>query len=251
MNNTIKIFVGGIMNDSRYINLQGNLIDTAKQLDLSTIPHAREIQKDSWTNKSLCSIGFWTADFPLYTIEDNEAILYLANREHNLILNNIKKAGSELVEKNNYFPKNGAINDIINSDSTLRTNLKELKLIEYIGEWSYYVIYTASKKDNEKYNYDLLNPAQRALAEKVYGIEEDFERSMDELKKSGVRVAMINTLKPEYVKEKLKENNSQGLARISYLNNSSLRSDFKAGRWGIDKANRYLRGIPLTNTEKK
>ena len=54
--------------DAKLENPQGRLLDVAGQVDLSTVQHARDIQKDRLKDESLRSMWFWTADFPLYTM---------------------------------------------------------------------------------------------------------------------------------------------------------------------------------------
>ena len=237
--------------DSKLINPQGRLLDIAKQVDLNTVQHAREIQKDRLTDKDLRGMWFWTADFPLYTIENKEVVLYLADRENNLILKNLDDAVSQLRNKNNYFPKDSDIGAVINSTSTLKTELSDLKLQKFDNEWSYFEMYTASKTEDKKHNYDSLNPAQRAIAEKVHGQGEDFHKTMKMLRdpkgnnsNDGIRTTRIYVLNPEYVKKTLNSNDAKSLARGSFLYYFfNYDSYFIAFNWFVDYDSGRLRGV--------
>jgi len=119
-----------------------------------------------------------TADFPLYVVEEGEGILYLARRENNLLLANLKDALHQMSRTHYYIPRKN-IESVINANSTLRIPLSELNLKE--GE------HRCSPRMNEEYSYftiDLLNykkqlnPTQRAFAERVYGRGMDFDKAM-------------------------------------------------------------------------
>jgi len=231
--------------DSRIITLHGALLNTANKLDPLTIQHARDILKDSQIDESLLKKGFWTGDFPLYTLENNEVVLYLANRENNLIFKDLKTSMPQLMKNHNYFPKDSDIKNVIKSSSTLKTKLSDLELKEYLNEWTYYTVYTASREQNKEKNYDTLNPLQRLLAEKIYGVGENFSKTMLLYNsKANIRALVVYVLNPNYVKENL-DNKIKGLARVAYLNNYESGSEFKAGRWGVDRVNRYIRGMTL------
>jgi len=229
--------------DSKLINPQGRLLDIAKQVDLNTVQHAREIQKDRLNDKDLRGMWFWTADFPLYTMENKEVTLYLADIENNLIFKNLDDAVSQLRNKNNYFPKDSDISKVINSTTTLKTELSDLKLQNLDNEWSYFEIYTASKTEDKKHNYDSLNPAQKAIAEKVHGQGEDFHNTMKMLNKSGIATTKIYVLNPDYVKKTLNSNDAKSLARGSFLSSFGNLSDFNAYYGDVDYNNRRLRGV--------
>jgi hypothetical protein len=225
------------------------LLDVAKQVDLTTVQHAHEIQRDRLTDKNLRGMWFWTADFPLYTIENNEVVLYLADCENNLIFKNLDDAVSQLRynnklgNKNNYFPNDSDIGIVINSASTLKTELSDLKLQNFDNEWLYFEIYTASKTEDKKHNYDLLNSAQRAIAEKVHGQDEDFNSTMSMLNKSGKAKTRIYVLNPDYVKKILNSNDAKSLARISILSSFNGSSNFRACNRSVDDKYRRLRGV--------
>lgn len=76
------------------VNVNRPLAEASKQLDPATIQiqHAREITAERRTNRDLRNQWFWTADFPMYTVEDGEAVLYFAGRDNNLIFKNIDEA---------------------------------------------------------------------------------------------------------------------------------------------------------------
>lgn len=258
----LVIMIGG----NKMTNLiyrRGTLIDLAKEIDLSTIRHSREIQKER-INESLESAAFITGDFLLYTIEKNQVILYLANREHNLIFKNLNDAVKQLKEKNNYFPKYSDISSVIKAKSTLRINLNELKLKEQHDDegdstgHSYFEIYTASKTQDTKNNYDKLNKTQRMFAERVHGEGNDFENCMNMLNKNNQKYFGENNsrigicvLDPEYVKQTLKDKTVKCLARLSELNNFNDYSTFFAISSCVETYDAYLWGVPLDRTDTK
>lgn len=231
--------------DSKLINPQGRLLDIAKQVDLNTVQHAREIQKSRLTDKDLRGMWFWTADFPLYTVENMEVVLYLADRENNLIFKNLDDSINQLRNKNNYFPKDSDIGAVINSTSTLKTELSDLKLQKFDNEWSYFEISTTSKTEDKKHNYDSLNSAQRAITERVHGLGEDFNKTMKMLNESGIATTRVYVLNPDYVKKTLISNDAKSLARGSFLNSFNNYSNFNAFNRNVDFNDGRLRGVPL------
>ena len=83
------------------VNIQGGLAETYPQLDSNTIQHYAQIMNDRRTDKDLRRKYFWTADFPMYVLEDDEVVLYIAGRENNLIFKNIEEATSQLRKNDN------------------------------------------------------------------------------------------------------------------------------------------------------
>jgi len=214
---------------------QGIVIDIFKKVIPETIQHAWEIQKDRLEDVSLRSMWFWTADFPLYTMEKGEAILYFADRKHNLAFQNMDVAVEQLRTKNNYFPKDTDISSVINAKSTLKVKLSDLKLEKNKDEWQYFEINT--KK------YSKLNKSQRTLAERVHGKGKAFDRTMKMLSDAGKSVTRIYVLNQEYVKKTLTENNAKSLARLGFLNNFGDYSYFNASSRDVVNGGRRLRGV--------
>ena len=219
------------------INPQGRLIDIAKLVDLNTVQHASEIQKDRLTDKDLRSMWFWTSDFPLYTMNKDEVVLNMATCENNLLFKNIDDAVAQLREKNNYFPKSEDVSSVVSGHNTLPIALNGLNLQKHGSEWSYFEI------DTKKYG-KTLNSLQKIFAERVHGKGEDFEKVMEMLAKEGkISTTKIYTLNPEYVKNTLKNNNVESLARGGFLYIFSGYSNFDASNWDVDGNGRRLRGV--------
>jgi len=142
----------------------------------------------------------WTADFPMYTAEDGEAVLYLARKENNLIFKNIEEAEKQICSEGFYMPKQKDIESVVESTksgATLRVNLSDLRL--QVG--GHLLIST--------YNYKrTLNRTERKLAEWVYGQGEDFDKNMEMLrtfKTQRIHETAIHLTYSETVKELAKD----------------------------------------------
>ena len=212
-------------------NITGRLAETYPKFNPSTIQHSDEITNDRRADKSLRKKRFWTADFPLYRVEDDDVILYLARRENNLIFENIEKATKQLIKENNYFPEEQQdIETVINAESTLKINPSDLNLKRFDDEWCYFEINTEE--------YDELNKAQRAFAERVYGQGNKFIENMKMFKDSGINTTRIYVLNPDYVKKQNKP-----VARACRLNNFDYGSRFGALGRNVGGPNFALRGV--------
>lgn len=223
------------------VNEIGPLVETFPKIDPNTIQHSREITNDrrilenEAERKELRKAWFWTADFGLYTIKDNDVVLYLSERENNLIFKNIEEATNQLAENNNYIPKKEDIETVISSKSTLITKLSDLELKKYDDEFSYFEIDTA------EYNRTL-NKAQRTFAERAYGQGDDFKNNMKMFKDTGITTVRIYVLAPKYVKNHVKE--CSAIARTCWLGDFDYNSYFDATGRGVDGSEGTLRGGP-------
>ena len=230
--------------DTKLENPQGTLLNVAKKINLSTVQHAHEIQRDRQTDTALRDMWFWTADFPLYTMEKGQATLYFADGKHNLAFQHLDDAVEQLRTKNNYFPNDSDIGSVINAKSTLKVKLSDLKLERHDDEWSYFEINTT--------NYSKLNKSQRALAERVHGKGKTFDKTMKMLRdpkgddsNTGIQKTRIYVLNPTYVKNTLEKNSAKSLARVSALDYFSGISYFLAFDRNVANVGRRLRGVPL------
>ena len=220
---------------------QGKLVDVFPLFNRSTIQHSDEIQADRLveiaTKKDdavLPKQWFWTADFPMYTMEGKEAVLYMGRGKDNLVFDNIVEATTQIREKNNYFINDRKnIDSVINSDTTLKVVLSDLKLKGDDSEWRYFEINT------EK--YDKLNASQKALAERTHGKGKAFKDTMKMLSKAGIETTRIYVLNPEYVKNNVPKDGA--LARVSALNSFYYYSYFDAVNRDVDLDDRRLRGV--------
>lgn len=205
-------------------NRVGKLVEIYPQLDPDTIQQSDEITNDRRTDEDLRKKWFWTADFAMYTIENNEVFLNLAARENNLIFQNIEKATKQLIKNDDYVPEKEDIETVIKSKTTLRTKLSDLNLENDSHEYSHIYIDTL--------NYIISNQEQRKIAERVYGQGDDFKNNMKMFKSAGIDRTRIFVLNPIYVKNHVKEGSA--IARVCWLNSFDCNSDFCAVGRGVD-----------------
>jgi len=124
---------------------------------------------------------------------------------------------------------------------TLRVALSDLDLREENDERCYFEIDTGG--------YDTLNPAQRALAERIYGTGEDFRLNMRVLREEGkVTATKIYVLNPGYIK---KHAGGGALGRVSWLDDFYDGLLFIVLDRDIGKANGFLRAAPLQNKRSR
>ena len=203
----------------------GQLAEIFPLFDDSTLQHALDINTARRTDASLRNQWFWTADFPMYRVEDGEAVLYFAPREHNLIFRDIQNATSQLLGSQNYVPPKEGIEEVVAASKTrvvLKVNLSNLRLKGNENEWRYFEVDTN--------NLDSLNPDERAFAEIVYG-------------QDNVGKTRIYVLNPDYVKTQLKGKEDSAIARASRLGRFVIGSRFNADGRFVDVAVNGLRGV--------
>lgn len=226
------------------ISIQAPLAEAFSQLDPETILHADEITKERQTNRELRHQWFWTADGAIYTIEKDtcqhcgaktkeEPTLHLTRGKDNPVFKNIKEAAEQLRRDNDYILEQGNpdLEAAINSETTLKAKLSDLKLQSESGEWSYFKIDTK--------RYGKLNPEQRKVAERAYGQGNDFTENMKMLGKAGINTTRVYVLTPEYVERHTPKDSA--IARAFRLNNFVNDSSFFAdGRIVDDPISRLL-----------
>ncbi len=201
-----------------------------------SLQHAHEIMTARRTDSSLQNRWFWTADFPMYSVEDGEEVLYFAGRDHNLMFRDIQNATSQLLRSQNYVPPKEGIGEVVAASKTgtvLRVKLSDLKLERENDEWGYFKIDTS--------NPDSLNLTQRAFAERVYGQGAEFAENMQMLQKAGKEATRIYVLNPDYVKSEVKGDGA--IARASWLGRFGGSLRFFAGGRGVDDPYCSLRGV--------
>jgi len=216
--------------------VQSKFANIDKILDINTIQHACEIQNDRRANlvrnkynTDLIYKSFVTADFSLYVLERKEVVLYLADREHNLILKNLDDAITQFKTTDNYFPKDADIGAVMDAKTTLRIKLSNLDLNKYDRDLLYYCM--------DARDYGKLNSTQKKFAERIHGTGKDFKENMDMIVEKMARPTEwswqnnnvhMKVLNPEWVRIYLQENNARSLARLSTLADSNYFS-FSAG----------------------
>ncbi|MFC1752746.1 hypothetical protein ACFL96_05055 [Thermoproteota archaeon] len=171
----------------------GPLAETYKKVDPSTISSSAEIMKERQNDKELRREWFWTRESAMYTVEDGEVMLRLTDKvEDNLIFQDIEEATRQLIRNNNYVPSDKeSIERIVGSVEGVK--LSDLDLKKGDDEYSYFEIDTSG--------YDSLNGSQRLLAEKAYGVGDDFKASMKMLNDAGIKETRFYVTNPEYVEK--------------------------------------------------
>jgi hypothetical protein len=228
--------------DPQIQNKRAKLIDLSKTFDISTIQHAYEIQNDRRADMYfserpwLHGLITHTADFSLYTMEKDEAILYFADREHNLILQNVDDAIKQIQRPHdNYFPQDSDIEAVITAPTTLKIRLSDLKLSERVVD-ECNITFSVT-------GYDTLNETKRNLVERIYGTGQDFIDNMAMMVRLGCERTRIQLLHPDYVKETLEKTGAKSLSRGSILWRSQrLCSTFMTTNWNITEDIFYWRG---------
>jgi len=208
--------------------IAGNLFNAGSQIDLSTMQTSAELtaertsdETDKELQNKLKNIVFYTGNFAAYRVEDGKAVLYFGEREANPILNNLEIACYKLINKRNYGLNSSevlAIKKSVDSGTTIRVKLEDLGLQKkYEDECSYIEFKTD--------DFDSLNKAQRAFAEKVHGSGDNFTKAMSKFKKDGINKTRIYVLNENYVKENAGE---EGIARACRLYDLDYTYDFLA-----------------------
>ncbi len=221
-------------------NVSGNLLDSFLQLEPDSIRHSYEIMNERRTNASLRDSRQWTADFPMYRLENEkgeqdangEAVLYFAPIKHNLVFRHLEDAMDDshpviqLRTTHNYKPNAKEVREVVDSaktKETLRVKLADLNLERYDDEWSFFEIDTDNYANSVKQGG--LNAVQRELAERAYGQGQDFVENMAMLSQSGKQKTTFYVLNPEYVKANARKD---AICRFSWLNNFYFNSNFIA-----------------------
>lgn len=220
----------------------GVLVDVFPLFDDSTIQHAHELMTARRTDASLRNLWFWTADFPMYRVEDKEAVLYFAAREQNLIFRDIQNATSQFLTNQNYVPTKEGIDEVVeasNRGAVLKVKLSDLRLQGNDKEWKYFEVDT--------WNPASLLPAERTFAERVYGQGDEFAKNMQMLREVGMNTTRVYVLSPDYVKSKVRGNGA--IARASRLGGFDGVSRFDADGRGVDNSNNGLRGVLKESAE--
>ena len=223
----------------RLVNIFYPLSEAHAQLIPETIQEAHEIQKDRMKDRSLWSKQFIVGNGFIYTIENNEAVLYVTNAKFNPVLKqkSIADAINQISRFGNYDVKADDFS-LIQMEATKKNGgaeryaLFDLGLTKQDNECSFYEI------DTVKYNK--LNKTQRAFAEQVHGKGKQFTKVMSEMKKAGITKTRIFVLNPEYVQKVAKEG---PVARVGGLDGFNLNYDFFACTRYLGDDNIRIRGV--------
>lgn len=226
------------------VNKQGPLAETFLLFDPATIQHSDEIINNRRADERLLHKRFWTADGAVYTVENNEAVLYFTRREFNPILKeeNITDAVGQLLTKHNYCVKYDDFKAILEeaakkSDNVLKINLLGLGLRGSSSEWCFFGINTSNGK--------ISNGTQGIFVPRVYGYGDNFKENMRMFKDNGITKTKIYALNPEYVKRNVTEGSA--IARLCGLDYFDYFSYFLAFERGVLIPDYWLRGALKPN----
>ncbi len=201
---------------------RGNLKQALAQLDSATVLHSAEIMRERRTNEEVrrgfWTVGFWTADFPLYAVEGGEAVLYVGNRDNNLVFKNFGEAFEQLMSTGNYRPGLEEAEKVMKAETTLKVAISDLKLAADNDEYGHFEIKTEQPLLN-------LNLTQKALVERVHSSGKDLSLNMQMLNNAGIKETRGYTLTSDYVKKHAKES---PFARVCWLSGFYDDSNFSA-----------------------
>jgi len=230
------------------VTISGPFLRTFRSLIPDTLQHADEImyQRRAGADKKLRDEYFWVADSALYTTEGKksgrEAFLRLGRGDTNPIFTNLEEAIHQLRRcksdpystvfwDEQYIPNAKNLQSVMEAEGTLKARLLDLDLKVWeitpksrfsfgapLEKIAYFEIETA--------NYDVLNPTQRLVAERIYGQGDDFKENMAMLHENGVTKTQMYFLNPEFVVKKVKE--GQAFAQACCLTGFGNKSLFSA-----------------------
>ncbi len=222
--------------------ITGNLRDAYKQLQPGTMLHVDQLTNErrlnpiTETGEDLCKQSFYTADGNLYTVNRRGRVIWGITREpQNLLLQNIAEAFHQLTQKGNYFLSLLEAEARLKHDDTILVEVEGLDLVgDGNKEFGYFVVDPKKVKK--------LNPKRKLVVTRIFGPDEDsFEQNMEMFAQAG-KVPLVFALRPDYVKNTLKNNDTEYLARASWLYDFVNDSSFDAND-RIVYGNNRVRGV--------
>ncbi len=217
----------------------GALAELVPQFEEGSWLTSAELTKERITNKDLRSQWFYTANYGLYRVVDGKVRFAFGGREGNPIFKNVAEASRQLLsQEQNYVPQAEDIAAAV-QQALVDVDMQDLQLQRYDDEFSYFWIDT---KDYERTSDHV--PAQRLVAEAVYGKGEDFNEAMHMLEEEGkIKKTRVYVLNPEYVLSKVGEGKAPAVARACRLYDSAINASFIAEVRSVNLRSR-LRGVP-------
>ena len=197
--------------------IPGPLLSAHSRIVPGTEQHAHKVMLLRESKPELKNKWVWTADFSMYKKEGEDAFLYFAPREHNLIFRDIENATNQLIRTGNYIPSKPGIDEVVASvaaGKTLKIKISDLQLVKDNLSDAY------GHFDVDPDNLDALNPDQKSFVKAIYGNS-----------KPGNRVCVLTS---DYVKNELRGKEGSALARASGLGRAVSGSGFSASDWGVD-----------------
>lgn len=228
----------------------GSLADVVPRFKKGTWRTSVELSKERVINEKLRDIWFWTANFGMYTVEDDEEFLYFGGRPANPIFNNIVEAARQLREEQNYKPTADEIKlvkDSVKAGHTVKVKLSDLGLIVDTDEWSHFSI--------DVNNWQGMSAVQKLFAERIYGSMQervdqktgqktsDFAEYMSQLSEAGKKVVNVYVLNQKYVRAHVPKGGA--VARACRLDDFGLNSAFLTFNRIVGNYGDALRGVLL------
>jgi len=190
----------------------GDIEQILPLFDPSTIQHSFEIMNYRRKDESLRNRYFLTADCCMYRMEKDsfsgeiQPILYITDRENNLIFNNINESMRQIRSCSLYRPPQKEVQKVVESakeGSSLRIPLFSLRLRNpFFEDFALFNINTTK--------YDKLNDYERQFAEKICGEGEDFIKNMAMLKSHGLKKISVNLRDIHSLKELIQKKGVEG-----------------------------------------
>jgi len=195
------------------LSTKGGYIEQIYHLfDPATIQHSFEIMNYRRKDESLRDSWFLTADCCMYRMEKDsfsgeiQPILYITDREHNPIFNNINESIRQIRSCSLYRPPPKEVQKVVESakeGSSLRVPLLNLRLKNpFFEDYALFNINTTK--------YDKLNDYERQFAEKICGEGEDFIKNMAMLKSHGLKKISVKIRDLSSLKELIQKKGVEG-----------------------------------------
>jgi len=222
------------MDKPTLVTITNNLCDGYKELEKGTFQEASEVQNQRRKDPSLRSIWIYTANLPLFRIQDDCLEYGLSGRQ---TFDSI--AGEDIDDFTKQILQTGAYNLTPQQEKQLEdltadivwAKAADLALTKENDEWSYFIIDTSDAAAAK------LNDEQRRFAVKVHGSSEskfdpkqslpDYAENMNMLLKEGkIKQTRLWLPNPNHIKSYL--NNKCVVARACWLGNFDSISLFRA-----------------------
>jgi len=210
--------------------IDGSYLGAIQAAIPETIQTSEELQKarvefNNRGDDSLNKLEFYTANVPLYGVENGKPFLLFGEREAflQLYVSNIEKVCEQIISPNQVYilpevDKARALGVGILSGALKRFDLAELIETIYDDKYGYFTVSTNKAAQ--------LTGARRELAELIHGQGEDYFNTFKMLAESGISKTKVFVLNQDYVKS-IARNNLLG--RASWLGDFDRDSYFYAG----------------------
>ena len=208
--------------------ITGNYLEAIKAAVPETIQTSAELQKAriEFNNRGDTSINnlFYTANVPLYGVENGKPFFLFGGREAflRLYVPNIEEVCRQISSSEKVYTlpdtdKAWAMKEGISSSALKRFDLAELIETKYDDKYGYFTIYTK--------NAALLGGAKRELAELIHGQGNDYFNTFKMLAECAISKTRVFLLNSDYVNS-IARNNLVG--RASKLYSFNLETCFEA-----------------------